>query len=270
MGHTISYRINNHDLADPMRTVDVQATPDQIRHLVEEGYLVRERLFSGDLLEELRAATDELTEKHGAEAASGTSGNFGGLFIRNVIDRHPSFLKLMFHAPLLSVGRAVLGPQVQIHASVIRVTYPGQPKQETHWHFHQRVIPEPLPPWFSRPRVLDNLIYLDDIDEATGPLCIVPRTHEELHRDLPAGDFSEKPGQVTLCVPAGTCVTADAGLWHRAMPTRPDGHRRRLLIWGYSPTWMKQIDRPGGGLTDALLHGGDRETKELLGHAGFY
>jgi ectoine hydroxylase-related dioxygenase (phytanoyl-CoA dioxygenase family) len=270
MSHTITYRINNHDLADPTRTVDVQATPEQISHLVEEGYLVRERLFTGERLEELRAAADELAAKQGAESAAGTTGNFGGLFIRNVVDRHPTFLKLIHCVPLLSVARAVLGPQVQIHGTVVRVTYPGQPKQETHWHFHQRVIPEPMPPFFARPRVLDNLIYLDDIDEATGPLCVVPRTHLDIHRELPAGDFSEKPGQMALCVPAGSCVTADAGLWHRAMPTRPDGRVRRLLIWGYSATWMKQIDRPGVGLTEALLKDGDRETKELLGYAGYY
>ena len=118
--------------------------------------------------------------------------------------------------------------------------------------------------------MIDNLIYLDDLDDATGPLCVVPGSHERIHAALPADDFSELPGQVVLRVPAGSCITACANLWHRALPTRPDGRMRRLLILGYSPTWMKQIDRPGEGLTAGLLENADRETRELLGRTGWY
>jgi ectoine hydroxylase-related dioxygenase (phytanoyl-CoA dioxygenase family) len=269
MSYTVTYRINNHDLADPVRKVQVEASPEQIQHLADEGYLVRERLITGDFLEELRAAVDELVEAAGGVKAV-HHGRFGGLFIRNLMDKHPTFLKLLHYQPLLSVARAALGPQVQVHGTVIRVTYPGQPNQETHWHFHQRVMPQPVPPLFARSRVIDNLIYLDDLDDATGPFCVVPRTHLRVHDEVAAGDYSDKPGQVILRVPAGSCVTADAGLWHRGMPTRPDGKVRRLIIWGYSPTWMKQVDVPGGGLTDAVLQSADLETRELLGRAGHY
>jgi hypothetical protein len=33
---------------------------------------------------------------------------------------------------------------------------------------------------------------------------------------------------------------------------------------------MKQVDVPGGGLTDAVLKDADLETRELLGRAGYY
>jgi hypothetical protein len=72
-----------------------------------------------------------------------------------------------------------------------------------------------------------------------------------------------------LTLPAGSCVTSHSGLWHRALPTRPGGGTRRLLILGYSPTWMKQVDKPGGGLTDELAPGADAETRELLGLSGY-
>jgi ectoine hydroxylase-related dioxygenase (phytanoyl-CoA dioxygenase family) len=267
--HTREYRILNHDLRDPVRTVDVHATREQVRHLEAEGYLVRERLLTEEHLARLRAAADEIAaeELPGREVAS--SRRFGGLFVRNLLDRHPAFLEMLKFEPTLSVARAVLGPQVQVHAFVLRVSYPDQPNQETHWHFHQRVIPEPLPAFFSRPHVLDNLIYLDDLNEANGPLCVVPRSHRQ-DRDLPAEQFGDMPGQVVLHLPAGSCVTSHAGLWHRAMPTRPDGTVRRLLILGYSPTWMKPIDAFGSGLTAALRSSSDPETRELLGLSGYY
>ena len=245
MPETITYKIYNHDLADPMRRVElVGATQENVRQVTEQGYTVRERLVQGGLLTSLRAAVDELAEKEGGSGATGTGGNFGGLFIRHLVDRHPAFLEFMRFAPHLSLARAILGPQVQLHASVMRVTYPGAPNQETHWHWHQRVVPEPLPPLFAHPHVIDNLLYLDDTDALTGGLAVIPGTHRELHKDLPSGDTSDRPGQVTLHLPAGSVVTSSAALWHRGLPTLPDGRVRRLLIFGYSPTWMKQAGPP--------------------------
>jgi ectoine hydroxylase-related dioxygenase (phytanoyl-CoA dioxygenase family) len=176
---------------------------------------------------------------------------------------------MLTFAPALNVARAAIGPQVQCHAMVLRVSYPQLEGQQVEWHFHQRVVPDPIPPFFSRPEVIDNLIYLDDVDEETGPLVVIPGSHR-WNEDLPSGDFADKPGQVVLPVPAGTMVTAPSSIWHKAMPTKPGGRKRRLLILGYSPTWMKPIDSFGGDPTAHLRQTGDEETRELLGVAGYY
>ena len=274
--HTRSYRIRNNRVhVDPPRTVEVQATPEQVRSLEDEGYLVRERLVRGALLDRLRDAADEVEAEAQKTQGTGGGGGFGGLFVRGLIDRHPAFLDaLLKFEPTLSVARAVLGPQVQIHASVLRVSYPEVGDQQVEWHFHQRVVPDPKPAFFYRPAVLDNLIYLDDITPESGPLVVMPRSHHR-DEDLPSGDFADKPGQVVVTVPAGSCVTSHSSLWHRALPTLPSGTKRRLIILGYSPVWMKPVDRPsaagcGGGLTDTLKHSKDEETRELLGLSGYY
>jgi ectoine hydroxylase-related dioxygenase (phytanoyl-CoA dioxygenase family) len=160
-----------------------------------------------------------------------------------------------------------------VHGSVLRVSYPDKPEQAVEWHFHQRVVPEPKPPFFKRPEVIDNLIYLDDLTPASGPLVVLPKTHQ-VDRALPVGDHAEKPGQVVVTCPAGSVVTASAALWHRALASTPAGGKRRLVIIGYSPTWMKPVDRPsagaGRGLTDALVPNATAEMRELLGLDGFY
>ncbi len=104
-------------------------------------------------------------------------------------------------------------------------------------------------------------------------MVVVPGSHLR-DEDLPSGDFSDKPGQVTVTVPAGSCVTSHSSLWHKALPTLAGGGIRRLLILGYSPVWIKPVDRTavsgsGGGLTDALKHA-DEETRELVGLTGYY
>jgi ectoine hydroxylase-related dioxygenase (phytanoyl-CoA dioxygenase family) len=272
--HSISYRIRNTRVdLDPPRTVEVEASRDDICSLVNDGYLVRKRLIGGELLDELRRAADEIESSVSEKQGKGTRGDFGGLFVRDLIDRHTAFHKLIDFPPLLSVARAVIGPQVQVHASVLRVSYPELGDQRVEWHFHQRVVPDPLPPWFYRPALVDNLIYLDDITPESGPLVVLPGSHQ-WDEDLPSGDHSDKPGQVVVTVPAGSVVTSHSSLLHKALPTLPTGTRRRLIIIGYSPVWMRQVDRPsagsGHGLTDDLTPNATEEMRELLGLSGYY
>jgi len=274
--HRLTFRIRNHDLKDPVRTVDVLATPEEIRQIVEKGYLVREKMFTGEGLERLRRALDEVEAKekdiHGMGEGMNRSRNYGGLFLRHLMDKHPVFLELLKFQPILSVARALIGPQVQVRGMTARISYPNEPHQETHWHFHQRVIPDPVPPFFTRPHVIDALIYLDETNDANGPVCVLPGTHLKPDTDLPSDDWSDKPGQVVLRLSAGSCVIMHSSLWHRAFPTTPQGSRRRLLLLGYGSPWLKPSiygEKPKNGLTEKLLKDADSETRELLGLEGY-
>lgn len=269
---SISYRIRSNRVhLDPPRDIAVHAAPQEITDLIENGYIVRERLFTGGELDALRQAADEIEARHREMHEPGQGKGFGGLFARNIIDDHPTIENLLLRNPtLVSVARAVLGPQVQVHASVLRVAYADLENQGVEWHFHQRVVPDPEPPFFLRPVVLDNLIYLDDLTDDTGPLVVMPRSHRT-NADLPSGDFSDKPGQVIVRCPAGSVVTSHSSLWHKALAPKPGGGKRRLLIFGYSPVWLKTIDVPlklrGRTASDA---GATEEERELVGLSGYY
>lgn len=274
--HTLHYRLRNHELADPRRLVEVHASPEEIEQFARHGYLVRERLFQGEQLDQLRTALDEVAEAeselHGMGEGISTSRRFGGLFLRHLMDKHSAFLQLLTYQPLLSIARAMLGPQVQVRGLSARITYPDQPQQETHWHFHQRLIPDPIPPFFSRPHTIDALIYLDDADDRNGSLLVVPGSHERTDEDLLADEYCNLPGQVTLRLPAGSVAMCHGALWHRAMPNTAEGTIRRLLLLGYGPSWMKPSiygTRPENGFTAQLLTTADEETRELLGMTGY-
>jgi ectoine hydroxylase-related dioxygenase (phytanoyl-CoA dioxygenase family) len=269
--HHITYRVRDAHAAYPVRDVEVLATADELAAFDRQGYIVRERLLPMDQVELLRAALDETVERDNRLETEGGRA-FGGIFIRHLMDKHPAFLEFLTFAPTLSVARAVLGPYVQIRGLTGRVCYPDDPNQETEWHFHQNLIPDPIPPWFSRPQTMDVLLYLDDLTDLNGPLCVLPGSHRRTNEDLDEGQFDDLPGQVVLHLPAGSLIMANGSLWHRALPTRPGGTMRRLLIIGYGPTWMKGSiygERPADGLTRALLADADQQTRELLGVAGF-
>jgi ectoine hydroxylase-related dioxygenase (phytanoyl-CoA dioxygenase family) len=272
--HTLTYRIRNTERQDTLRTIEVCASREEVRQLVEQGYLVREGLVA-DRLEALRAGLDEvLARETGSRAAPAGPQRFSGIFLRHLMEKHPAFLELFRFEPLLSIARAVLGPQVQVRPMTARVSYPDEVNQGTQWHFHQRVIPDPMPAFFTRPHVIDCLLYLDDVDAASGPVCVVPGSHRWIEEDLEAQRFDEIRGQVTLLPRAGDCVIVHGALWHRAMPTTPAGSLRRMLIQPYAAAWLSLPSygvRPENGLMRPLFENPDPETKELLGIAeGLY
>lgn len=262
--YTLRYHIHHH--FQPMREVEVLATREEIAALETDGYLARERMFAPEQVERLRAALMEVAEAEGQEIRQGR--DWGGIFLRHLMDKHPVFLELFRFAPTLSIAQAVLGPQVQVLPMTGRISYPDGSDQATPWHHHQRVLPEPLPAFFCRPHVLDALIYLDAADDANGPLCVVPGTHLRVHEEFPGDPHGDMPGQVVLRVPAGGCVFIHGNLWHRALPTTAAGTLRRLLILPYAASWLKLPSygiRPETGLMAPLYENPDQETRELLG-----
>jgi hypothetical protein len=248
------------------RRVRIAADRDLIDGMLRDGFAVRDALVPAPMLAELREACDRIEAQAGPPLAS---GGFGGLFVRRIVDRHPVFLDLARWEPLLSLSRALLGPQLQLHASVMRISYPRLASQSVEWHYHQRCVPRPLPPWFTRPHAIDHLIYLDGLDDDTGPLVVMPGSHGRDER-LPSGDQGDKPGQaVVRCAPGGV-VSCHASLWHRALAPEPTGPKRRMLIIAHSAVWVKPSDPVGGGCGEAWITASDAESLELAGRAGFY
>ena len=271
--HTLEFDIVGGHGEHASRSVDVLASKDEIEQLATQGYLVRERLFPREELQRLRDALDTVEADEVRPENIGRGENFGGWFPRHLMDKHPTFLELVQFAPTLSVARALLGPYVRVRQLGGRVSYPNEPNQQTHWHIHRRHTAPPLPAFYAFPHTIDCLIYLDDTDDANGPLAILPGSHLGTHDGLQGGDLTEKPEQVTLRLPAGSCVMMHSNVWHRAYTTTPEGVKRRLLILCYGPTWMRASPfgtKPKDGLLDrTIADTEDPEILELLGVGGY-
>jgi ectoine hydroxylase-related dioxygenase (phytanoyl-CoA dioxygenase family) len=166
----------------------------------------------------------------------------------------------------------MLGPRVMAGLTC-RITMPGEEHQETHWHFHQRINMEPAPPFHAPHNKVDCLVYLDELDDVSGTLCVVPGSHCWDQRYLPADQYGEMDGQVEIKGPAGTAVLMHTNLWHRGTSNTAQGHRRRLLLLGYTGITMDHIRRsrlPKGGAIEAALAKGDPELDEIVGAASGY
>ena len=283
--HNISYRVlKDHMGGEPAhREVAVCATPEELEALGRDGFLIREAAVGGDWLQSLRVALDRLTQKEwpahrppldadGAASlvADDMPARSWGVILRHLLDKDAAFHDLLAWPSALSVARAMMGPLVRLRGLSARVSFAGAEPQDTPWHQHLRVIPNPLPPWFSQPHAIDCLIYLDDLNDLTGALSVVPGSHRWLDREPPPLRYEPIPGEQTLRLPAGSMVIIHANLWHRGLATRLG--QRRVLILSYTPCWLRESPHggpaPADGLTRDLLADGDGETRELLGLEG--
>ena len=275
--HTVSYRVQRaHMGGEPTRRdVTVCATPGELAALDRDGFLIRESVIEGDWLLALTTALDGLAEterraRRPPAADDDLPARSWGLIIRHLLDKDAAFHDLLTWPPALSVARAMMGPLVRLRGLSARISVAGGQAQDTPWHQHLRVVPDPLPAWFSRPHAIDCLIYLDDLNDATGALSVVPGSHHWLDREPPPLRYAPVPGEQTLRLPAGSMVIIHANLWHRGLPTRRG--QRRMLILSYTPCWLRESPHggppPADGLTRDLLADGDAEIRELLGLEG--
>lgn len=252
--------------------LDVHATPEELHTFAEIGYLVREGLFQGDSLKKLRDALDSLEEREAEKRDAAMAGKRGWGFIpRHLMDKDETFLQLLKFQPILSIARAMMGPLVRLRGLSARISYPGDNREhQTPWHQHMRVVSKPLPPWFSHPHCIDCLIYLDDLNEQTGAVAVVPGSHNWLDKAAP-NTYTPVDGEVELRVKAGGAVLIHGNLWHRGLPTRTA--KRRMLILSYTPTWLRKSPhggpQPEDGLTHTFLEDADLEERMLLGIGGY-
>ena len=258
------------------REVSVHASSDELLKLDQDGFLVRENAIQGRWLDSLRSALDRLTASEWYEHRPSDSGeelpdHSWGIVLRHLLDKDTAFHDLLTWPPALSVARGMMGPLVRLRGLSARVSFGGAEPQDTPWHQHLRVVSKPLPPWFSRPHAIDCLIYLDDVNEETGTLSVIPGSHHWLDREPPHLTYESIPGEQTLNLPAGSMVIIHSNLWHRALDTQSG--KRRMLILAYTPCWLRESPHggppPEDGLTSELLASGDQEIFELLGVTGF-
>lgn len=272
--HKVSYELLNQKSHFPTVSsdIDVYAAVEELQQFERDGYLVREGLFKGEALAELQDAVDRLEKReYSGVKKQHSGGRSWGWIPRHLMDKDQVFLDLLKFPPILSIARAMMGPLVRLRGLSGRITYPGSVRHETPWHQHMRVITDPLPPWFSRPHVLDALIYLDDLNEDTGPVAVVPGSHNWLDCAPPQDSYEPVEGEKVVCVKAGGAVLVHGNLWHRGLPTLRA--KRRMLILSYTPTWLRKSPhgghQPEDGLTQAVLEGDDEEARILLGKGGY-
>lgn len=236
--YVTEYRILDAKKGIPKRRFLVHASSTEIGLLVKKGYIIRRQLFRVHEIEQFRRALSRVEKKEHSRGNRQVNTCFNSAYLRHLLNKDKLFFKLFELKQTLSIARAVLGPQVKFDEITARITDLAVNSASTPWHIHLRVVPDPLPPFFSYPHAIECLLYLDDVTTDAGPICVIPGSHHSISDIYPATDITDKAGQEVLPLNAGDCLIMHSNLWHRALPSTRKSGLRRLIIFGYVPSWI--------------------------------
>jgi ectoine hydroxylase-related dioxygenase (phytanoyl-CoA dioxygenase family) len=212
----------------------------------ENGYLVVANVLSGAEIEELRRVTDEFVEKARSRTShddiydledSHSAAEPRVRRIKTPHQWHESYARMVAHPGILEVLKQLWGPSIRFDVSKLNLKAAGY-GAPVEWHQD----------WAFYPHTNDDLaavgIMLDDVDDANGPLMVLPGSHLgpifDHHDD--AGFFcgAIDPGRgevdfsraIKLTGPAGSITIHHARTVHGSA-TNTSGRPRRLLLHQY-------------------------------------
>jgi len=218
-------------------------TDDQIAFYRAQGYLRIEGAVEKADLHAMQRATDTLID--GSRAVT-KSDDLYDLDTGHGPDtprltriklphlRDAAYADVLRGARLTGMLRPLLGPDIRLHTSKLNTKAPGG-GAAVEWHQD----------WAFYPHTNDDIlavgILLEDVDEANGPLMIVPGTHRDPilshHRDGvfcgaidPADPLFTPERAVTITGRAGDLSLHHARVLHGSAPNRSDRARKILFF----------------------------------------
>lgn len=222
----------------------------------EQGYAILEGLLDREETAALRAEIEALIaelDPPGFFAASTVQVSetvavtSTGLAISRLLDARPALAPRVLAPRLIDAMRETLGPDVRLELAGAVASDRRRPFFSWHTHIDgeeegQRVQ---RGEWPARPRTerVLTLLYLDDLDDETGPLYVHPRREGEPTAPPHPLDEEVWPGMIELRPRAGDLVALEQCTWHAARSLRRPG--LRLLVGCYfaaagapEPPWL--------------------------------
>ncbi|WP_193181792.1 phytanoyl-CoA dioxygenase family protein [Nisaea sediminum] len=219
-------------------------TPDQIAFYRENGYLMVEDAVTTEQLEKLRAITYDLIEKSRAVTESGDVYDLdeGHSAERPRLTRiklphlrHPYYWEVLKTSRMTEVLTALLGPDTALQTSKLNTKAPGG-GAAVEWHQDWAFYPH------SNDDMLAFGLMLEDVDQANGPLQVIPGTHRGpvlSHHSAETGRFCgavdpddplfDVGKAVTLTGKAGSMTVHHVRTLHGSAPNLSD--RNRLILF---------------------------------------
>src|SRR4051794_20821790 len=216
--------------------------PSQIEFYREQGYLLVEDVIEASLLARLREAAEAMIERsrtvRESDAVFDLDEGHSAATPRLTRVKHPhlnvpGFDEVLQQPKIKAILQALLGPTVRLQTTKLNTKAPGG-GAAVEWHQD----------WAFYPHTNDDLLaiglILADVDEANGPLMVIPGSHKGpvLSHAVngvfagainPADPLFEREKAVTLTGRAGSMTVHHVRLLHGSAPNMSD--RARLICF---------------------------------------
>jgi hypothetical protein len=209
-------------------------TPQKIRHLEVEGYLVLPDLIDKGTIAKIKSELANMPMKSKDYSEHQTYATDQPQWVSRTA------AEVIGHPLLIEFLTDLMGPEIIFTRGFFQRTHPGSPgiSMHTDGQPHGSSIFD----WEgSSPRLLRVLFYLDDLIPDRAPFRVIPRSHLSYHsQGNPYLRYKSHPEEVTLCVDAGSVILVHAHLFHGTHPNK-DAAPRELVQFGYRPAWANPI-----------------------------
>ena len=217
-------------------------TQEQKDFYAEQGYLMVENVVTPEELARLRSITHALLDESRMVSASDDRFDLDAghgpdsprlTRIKLPHRQHPFFWDLLRNSGITRVLNDLLGPDTTLLTSKLNTKAPGGGRA-VEWHQD----------WAFYPHTNDDLLafglMLEDVDEANGPLMVIPGTHRgpvlSHHANGvfagaidPDDPLFEPAKAVTLTGKAGSMTVHHARILHGSAPNMSD--RNRMILF---------------------------------------
>jgi len=242
-------------------------TSAQRRALDDDGFFIVPDAFSAQECAEMAEEFDRLHKVEGERGGHEVHIEPGAPRVSNIFNKSAVFDRCLEWAPLLEASRYLLG-EFKVHGANLRNPLRGQ----GHQPLHSDVPRDGPDDW----RLVNAIIFFDDVTEGNGPPRVVPGSHhwqalnvpdvnlggydvakqvDAQSERYPKDPFAPYPGEVHLTGPVGTVAVCNAHIWHSG--TRNEsGALRRVLHLTYTrrdlPQQLVQREYLTRGLYDRM------------------
>ena len=199
------------------------------------------------------------------------NGLGGQIVLDNLVEHAPEvMLPAAANATILDFLETVMGPFIQLESLRINLTEPAKREhvevETRNWHRDMWALTVGRTDTYLPPNACNMLTYFQDMDEAMGPLRILPGSHRS--QDLVAEQFQAQANERLIYAQAGDVVVIHSALIHAASPNI--SHRSRYFISRfYNKSYLPHRDVHSGPNTQQIIDIGrqrnDRRLMRLLG-----
>jgi ectoine hydroxylase-related dioxygenase (phytanoyl-CoA dioxygenase family) len=213
---------------------DALSTPERIKHLEIEGYVLLPDVLSPAQVAAVKEELDRLPTK-----ATDYSENQ-----RSCQDVHwtdsPHVIDVIAQPAMVEFLTTLFGDELICTSCIFALSRPGHPGIAIHTD-SQPYGSKIFGVQASAPRLVRVLYYLDDLTLERAPLKVIPHSHLSLHADAnPYKRYLSHPEEVMVTCRAGSAAIINQAIFHANYPNNSQEDRRLLAI-AYRPAWAGPI-----------------------------
>ena len=211
---------------------------------LEQGYHHAPAVLSGEYLEAVQAAFDHVWETEGPPVN------------QLKLLKHPVFIDLIEHPPILERQRAIFGHQTQLLQYDLLRQGPHSNTPERSWH-RDFAFPG------DYPLSINTILYLDEMTAERGPTFVVPGSHRGTTQPPVEQRHQPLADELAVYAQPGDAVFINSAIWHSGGCNTTGGLRRGIYLY-YGHWWLKryEFDRP---LPWQALQNAGEQRLRLLG-----